>query len=95
MIKLPFDIELMNGRGVPTVFHVRRAGAEDVDHVMKLQQTIVSSPNPNRKAPANLSGTERYTVPASPMKIPASTALIKTRIWVILSLLFRFHSMVI
>ena len=37
MINLPFDIELMNGRGVPTIFHVRRAVPEDMDHVMKLQ----------------------------------------------------------
>lgn len=41
MIQLPFDIELMNGRGVPTVFHVRRATPDDLDYVMELQQAIV------------------------------------------------------
>ena len=41
MIQLPFDIELMNGRGEPTKFHIRRAGPEDLDYVMQLQQTIM------------------------------------------------------
>ena len=43
MIKLPFDIELMNGRGEPKVFHIRVATPEDVDSVMELQQTIVDA----------------------------------------------------
>ena len=42
MIQLPFDIELMNGRGEPTVFHIRRATADDIDHVIKLQDTIMA-----------------------------------------------------
>lgn len=41
MIQLPFDIELMNGRGVPTVFHIRRATPDDIGYVVELQQTIV------------------------------------------------------
>ncbi len=43
MIQLPFDIELMNGKGVPRKFHIRRAGPEDLDAVMELQQTIVDA----------------------------------------------------
>jgi hypothetical protein len=43
MIQLPFDITLMNGRGVPSNFHIRRATPEDLDHVMELQQTIVDA----------------------------------------------------
>ena len=43
MIQLPFDIELMNGRGEPTVFHIRRATPDDVDYVMQLQDTIMDA----------------------------------------------------
>lgn len=43
MIHLPFDIELMNGRGEPKTFHIRRAVPEDIDAVMALQQTIVDA----------------------------------------------------
>ena len=43
MIQLPFDIELMNGRGEPTVFHIRRATPDDVDYVMQLQGTIMDA----------------------------------------------------
>ena len=37
MIQLPFDIVLMNGRGEPKTFHIRRADASDLDAVMQLQ----------------------------------------------------------
>ena len=43
MIKLPFDIELMNGRGVPKVFHIREAVPADLPEVMALQQAIVDA----------------------------------------------------
>ena len=43
MIQLPFDIELMNGKGDPTFFHVRRATPDDLDEVLKLQQTIMDA----------------------------------------------------
>ena len=43
MINLPFDIELMNGRGIPKRFHIRRAVPGDLDAVMQLQQTIVDA----------------------------------------------------
>ena len=43
MIALPFDIELMNGRGVPTLFHIRRGTPEDLDKVMELQDTIMDA----------------------------------------------------
>ena len=43
MIQLPLDIELMNGRGEPTVFHIRRATPDDVDYVMQLQDTIMEA----------------------------------------------------
>ncbi|MBQ9015636.1 MAG: hypothetical protein IJ109_05885 [Firmicutes bacterium] len=43
MIQLPFDIELMNGKGVPKKFHIRRATPDDLDAVMNLQQTIVDA----------------------------------------------------
>ena len=43
MIQLPFDIELMNGKGVPKVFHIRRADPADLDAVLELQQTIVDA----------------------------------------------------
>ena len=43
MIELPFDIVLMDGRGVPSTFHIRRATPDDVDKVMELQQTIVDA----------------------------------------------------
>ena len=43
MIQLPFDIELMNGKGEPKVFHIRRATPEDLDKVMELQQTIMDA----------------------------------------------------
>lgn len=43
MINLPFDIELMNGKGVPKRFHIRRADAGDLDSVMQLQQTIMDA----------------------------------------------------
>lgn len=42
MMQLPFDIVLMNGRGEPTKFHIRRAGPEDLDYVMELQDTIMA-----------------------------------------------------
>lgn len=43
MIDLPFDIELMNGKGVPKTFHIRRATPEDLDAFMELQQTIMDA----------------------------------------------------
>lgn len=43
MIQLPFDIELMNGKGVPKTFHIRRATPDDLDAVMELQQTIMDA----------------------------------------------------
>ena len=43
MIKLPFDIVLMNGKGEPKEFHIRRATPEDVGSVMELQQAIVDA----------------------------------------------------
>ena len=43
MIDLPFDIELMNGKGVPKTFHIRRATPDDLDAVMELQQTIMDA----------------------------------------------------
>lgn len=43
MINLPFDIELMNGRGVPSVFHVRRATPDDIDYVMELQDAVMDA----------------------------------------------------
>ncbi len=43
MIQLPFDIELMNGKGQPKTFHIRVAGPEDLDKVMQLQQTIMDA----------------------------------------------------
>ena len=43
MIELPFDIELMNGRGVPQTFHIRRATVDDIDRVMELQNTIMDA----------------------------------------------------
>ncbi|MBQ6583494.1 MAG: hypothetical protein IJH77_06705 [Mogibacterium sp.] len=43
MIQLPFDIVLMNGRGEPSTFHIRRAVPDDLDKVMELQQTIMDA----------------------------------------------------
>ena len=43
MIDLPFDIVLMNGRGVPSTFHIRRADANDIDAVMELQDIMVDA----------------------------------------------------
>ena len=49
MIQLPFDIELMNGQGIPKVFHIRRATPDDLDEVMLLQQTIMDTLPPQEK----------------------------------------------
>ena len=43
MKALPFDIELLNGRGEPATFHIRRGTPEDLDNVMTLQQTILDA----------------------------------------------------
>lgn len=43
MMKLPFDIVLMNGKGEPSTFHIRRADADDLDRVMELQQIMVDA----------------------------------------------------
>jgi len=43
MIDLPYDVELLNGRGVPSTFHIRRAYIDDLDTVLQLQDTIMNA----------------------------------------------------
>ena len=43
MIKLPFEIMLLDGHAEPAVFTIRDAGPEDIDAVMQLQQTVVDA----------------------------------------------------
>ncbi len=58
MIKLPFDIELMNGRGVPTKFHIRRAYIEDLDLAREVEQIIMDAlPDKDIYAPFTLEET--------------------------------------
>ncbi|MBQ3290879.1 MAG: GNAT family N-acetyltransferase [Mogibacterium sp.] len=43
MIKLPFSQELINGKGEPECIEFRVAVPEDIDEVVKLQETIVNA----------------------------------------------------
>lgn len=43
MIQIPFTQELINGKGEPTAISFRKAGPEDIDKVMQLQQDIVDA----------------------------------------------------
>ena len=37
MIEMPYTIELLNGRGEPTTFTIRKANMDDFDTFMELQ----------------------------------------------------------
>lgn len=43
MIQMPYDIELMNGRGEPQTFHIREADINDFDLFMELQDIIMDA----------------------------------------------------
>ena len=43
MIQMPYDIELMNGRGEPQKFHIREADINDMDTVLALQDMIMDA----------------------------------------------------
>jgi len=43
MVGIPFDVELINGRGECGYFTIREAGPEDIDAVMDLQQRIMDA----------------------------------------------------
>ena len=43
MIKMPYDVELLNGRGEPHVFHIREADMNDFDTFLKLQDIIMDA----------------------------------------------------
>ena len=43
MIQMPYDIELMNGRGEPQTFHIREADINDYDLFMELQDIIMDA----------------------------------------------------
>lgn len=43
MIEIPFDVELINGRGESGSFTIREAGPADIDVVMDLQQRIIDA----------------------------------------------------
>ena len=43
MIKMPYDVELLNGRGEPMTFHIREADIKDLDTFLQLQDMIMDS----------------------------------------------------
>ena len=43
MIKMPYDVELLNGRGEPHTFHIREADMNDFDTFLKLQDIIMDA----------------------------------------------------
>ena len=43
MIKMPYDVELLNGRGEPHTFHIREADMNDFDTFLKLQDIIMEA----------------------------------------------------
>lgn len=52
MKELPFDIELLNGRGEPMTFHIRRADINDLELSEQIEQIIMDAlPDKNIYAP--------------------------------------------
>ena len=43
MIKMPYDVELLNGHGEPHTFHIREADMNDFDTFLKLQDIIMDA----------------------------------------------------
>lgn len=52
MIELPYEIELLNGRGEPTKFTIRRATMDDLHYSVEIEQIIMDAlPDKNIYAP--------------------------------------------